>query len=69
MKQVAVGMYKSIRRLNWQKKWVFRLTLKVGTEGEALRSAGSEFQTQKENENEYDDDEYYDDMGLMRQCR
>ena len=36
LKQVAVGMYKSVRRLGGRN---------AGREGGALRSAGSEFQT------------------------
>ena len=41
-RQVAVIMYKSTRKLGGS---VFRLVFKVWCEGEALRSAGSEFQT------------------------
>ena len=39
------GWHVQINQMAWRKKSVFRLALKVGREGEALRSAGSEFQT------------------------
>ena len=44
-KETGSGWHVQINQKAWQKKCDFRITLKVGREGEALRSASSEFQT------------------------
>ena len=43
--ETGSGWHVQINQKAWRKKCVFRLTLKAGRVGEALRSAGSEFQT------------------------
>ena len=43
--ETGSGWHVQINQKAWRKKCVFRLALKVGREGEVLRSAGSEFQT------------------------
>ena len=43
--ETGSGWHVQINQKAWRKKCGFRLTLKVGRVGEALRSAGSEFQT------------------------